>query len=58
VGFIVRVVLCSVSACESLDADWNVEGWDIGVLSIAAIIREVLSAEAARRGASLNKHWR
>lgn len=50
-GFIVRVVLCSVRACESFDADWRVEGWEMGVLSIAAIILEVfLSAEAGRHG--------
>jgi hypothetical protein len=51
VGFIVRVVLCSVRACESFDDDVNVDGWEMGVLSIAAIIREVsLSAEAGWTG--------
>lgn len=46
-GLIVRVVLCSVRACDSFVLELNVEGWDMGVLSIVAIMREVLlSAEA------------
>ena len=44
VGFTVRVGLWSVSACESLLEEENVEGWEMGVLSMVAIMREVLSA--------------
>ena len=41
-GLIVRVVLCSVSACVSLVEVENVDGWACGVLSIVAMILEVL----------------
>lgn len=41
-GLIVRVVLCSVSACESLFDVEKVDGWACGVLSIVAMILEVL----------------
>jgi hypothetical protein len=42
VGFIVLVVLCRVSACESLEGAVKVDGLDWGVLSIEAISCEVL----------------
>ena len=41
-GLIVLVVLCSVSACVSLVEVENVDGWACGVLSIVAMILEVL----------------
>ena len=41
-GLIVRVVLWSVSACVSLVEVENVDGWACGVLSIVAMILEVL----------------
>jgi hypothetical protein len=48
VGLIVRVVLCSVNACDNLLDEVKVEGLGAGVLSMVAMIREVLvSAEAA-----------
>jgi hypothetical protein len=47
VGLIVRVVLCSVSACDNLFDEVKVEGLGAGVLSMVAMMREVLlSAEA------------
>lgn len=50
VGFIVRVVLWRVRACESALEDEKVEGWVMGLLSILAIIRDVsVSADARRR---------
>lgn len=49
-GLIVRVVLCSVSAWDSFVLELKVEGWDIGVLSMVAIMREVLLSADAVHG--------
>lgn len=46
-GLIVRVVLCSVSACVSFVEVEKVDGWACGVVSIVAMILEVLLSTPA-----------
>ena len=46
-GLIVRVVLCNVNACESLVDEVKVESWETGVLSMVAMMREVLVSTEA-----------